>query len=104
VIDLRPPEAVRRACADGLALYHKGYGGKGLKIDTIIWAERMERGEPVSEEKIRKMGPWFARHEVDIKPDSKRQKTPGWVAWQLWAGYAGRRWAASMIKALARAR
>lgn len=100
MIDLRPPAAVRRACADGLAMYRAGYGGKGLRPETIEWAKRIARGEPVSEEKIRKMGPWFARHAIDIKPDSKRRKTPGWVAWQLWGGYAGRRWAAGIVATL----
>lgn len=70
--------------------------------ETVQWAEKIVRGQPVSEDKIRKMGPWFARHAVDIKPDSKRRKTPGWVAWQLWGGYAGRRWAKSVMASLER--
>ena len=98
-----PPDDVKRAFMDGLKLYSDGYGGRGLMPETIAWAGRIARGEPISEEKLRKMSPWFARHAVDIKPGSKANKTPGWVAWQLWGGYAGRRWAKRELAKLDRA-
>lgn len=99
-ISLVPPKSVQNACSDGLAMYDKGLGGRGLMPETILWAHLIARGDPVSEEKLRKMGPWFARHAVDLKPGSKQAMTPGWVAWQLWGGDAGRKWAASVVRKL----
>lgn len=81
-------------------MFDAGYGGRGLMPETIRWARIIASGKPVSEEKIRNMSPWFARHAVDIKPNSRAMMRPGWVAWQLWGGAAGWKWAASVVRNL----
>jgi hypothetical protein len=55
--------------------------------------------QDVSPDKLRRMRAWFARHESDKKPgwDKPGQETPGYVAWLLWGGDPGRRWAEQMV-------
>lgn len=57
-----PPVSVRRALRAGLELHRRGFGGDGLVDDTVAWARRLERGEPITPEKARAMRAWFARH------------------------------------------
>lgn len=48
------------------------------------------------------MNAWFARHAVDRKPgwSLPGKETPGYVAWLLWGGDAGRTWAADKVREL----
>jgi hypothetical protein len=36
---------------------------------------------------------YFARHEIDREGDGWGVDSPGWQAWLLWGGDAGRAWA-----------
>jgi hypothetical protein len=56
-------------------------------------------GRDVSPDKLRRMRAWFARHESDKRPgwDRAGKETPGYVAWLLWGGDAGRSWAIKMV-------
>ncbi len=100
-INMRPPEGVRSACKRGLAL--KGeHGGDGLTSAAVAWAKKLAAGQPISTEKARKMNAYFARHKVDRKPGWDSPPTPGYVAWLLWGGDAGRSWSAKLVKQLDR--
>lgn len=73
----------------GLDYYEQGFGGDGL-VDATIRAARDMASGSVSEEKVRKIGPWIARHLVDFDapqnsdPDHEDYPGPGLVAHLLW--------------------
>lgn len=83
------PSYVSENAARGLALYEEGYGGDGLVEQTIRDARDMVAGE-IRDEKVRLMGPWIARHIVDLdapqnsNPDADGYPGPGLVAMLLW--------------------
>jgi HK97 family phage prohead protease len=94
-VDLTPPAYMRAAARRGLEFYGDGKGGDGLVDQTIADARRMAQGE-VSERKWRLIGPWIARHLVDLdspsaQPDSPDYPSPGVVAMLLWGAPANRR-------------
>jgi HK97 family phage portal protein len=93
------PQAVRDAARKGLKLYDQGRGGDGLTSQTVREARTIAGRQDVSPDKLRRMRAWFARHESDKKPgwDKPGKETPGYVAWLLWGGDAGRRWAEQMV-------
>lgn len=83
------PAYVSANAERGLALYEEGYGGDGLVEQTIRDARDMVAGE-IRDEKVRLMGPWIARHIVDLdapqnsNPDADGYPGPGLVAMLLW--------------------
>lgn len=87
-----PPFAVQHAAQRGLALYEAGYGGKGLRPETIAWARRVAAGKAVTLDKAVKGRAWHARHAVDRRPGWTSPPTPGYVAYLLWFGAPGRTW------------
>jgi len=90
-VDLSVPSFIRSNAKRGLGYYEEGLGGDGLVPATISAARDMAAGR-ISEAKVRKMAPWFARHEVDGQaPSNKDSSDPGYpgaglVAWLLWGG------------------
>ena len=90
------PKGVAAAARDGLFLVVEGHAGRGLTRDAVsraqVLAGRQGNGE-ISRTTLRMMRNWFRRHHVDRRPSWKARKTPGWVAWQIWGGNAGWRWA-----------
>lgn len=83
------PSYVASNAERGLRLYEDGRGGDGLVAATIAGARDMVRGS-VTEEKVGRMGPWIARHLVDLDapqnsdPDDPGYPGPGLVAMLLW--------------------
>lgn len=83
------PSYVSKNAERGLRYLEEGYGGDGLVPQTIEDARKLARGE-VSEIKIRKIGPWIARHLVDLDaPQNSNESDPqypgnGLVAMLLW--------------------
>jgi HK97 family phage prohead protease len=88
-ISLAPPSYMQAAAKRGLKLYEEGEGGDGLVPATISSARKMANGE-VSIEKWRKIGPWIARHLVDLDapknsdPNDSEYPGAGLVAHLLW--------------------
>lgn len=101
-IDLSPPEGVRSALRRGLELHEEGHSGDGLQSETVAWARKMASGTAASVDKIKKMNAWHARHAVDKKPGWESPPTPGYVAFLLWGGAAGRSWAKSKVEEIER--
>ena len=96
-IDFSPPKGVREEAALGLRLraeYNRGGTAVG-----VARARDLSNGTSVSPSTIRRMTSFFARHEVDLDaPKNKDRNDPGYpgagkIAWLLWGGTAGRRWA-----------
>ena len=85
------PTYVSENASRGLALYEEGRGGDGLVEQTIRDARDMVAGE-IRDEKVQLMGPWIARHIVDLDapqnsdPDADGYPGAGLVAMLLWAG------------------
>jgi len=109
-IDLSVPSFIQENAKRGLKYLAEGYGGDGLTEGTKREAREMAAGN-ITENKIRKMAPWFARHKVDGEaPKNSNQSDPGYpgaglVAWLLWGGDSNfsdraQNWAQRKIDAL----
>ncbi len=84
------PDYVTEAARRGLEWHAEGKSGDGVTDQTIREARDMVEGS-ISEDKVRRMGPWFRRHRADMDapkndPDSKEFPGAGAVAWALWGG------------------
>lgn len=98
---------------EGLRLVDEGYGGKGLTREAIERARNLARGGTISllqrgaggrvvKSSAQFMNAWFSRHKVDRRPGWKAQRTPGYVAWQIWGGDAARRWVRDIMRTFAK--
>jgi HK97 family phage prohead protease len=87
------PQFIRNNAQRGLDYLAEGFGGDGLTDATKREAREMADGN-ISDNKVRKMAPWFARHKADGQaPKNKDSSDPeypgaGLVAWLLWGGNA----------------
>lgn len=84
------PDYVADAAKRGLEWHAEGKSGDGVTDKTLREARDMAAGE-VSEDKLRRMGPWFERHRPDMdapknKPSNEDFPGAGAVAWALWGG------------------
>lgn len=90
------PRAVADAARDGLALRAR-YGRGGTDVGAAR-AKQLSSGSPrVTLRDIVYIRSYFRRHAVD----NLHQRNPpsnGWIAWQLWGGYAGREWAEKLYE------
>jgi len=109
-VDLSVPQFIQANAERGLQYLRDGYGGDGLTEGTKRAAREMAAGN-ITENKIRKMAPWFARHKVDGQaPKNSNPSDPGYpgaglVAWLLWGGDSdfsdrAQNWAQRKIDAL----
>lgn len=97
-INFTPPHGVVAAARRGLQLHAQGHGGPGLMPETIRWAREVADGKPITPEKAIKGNAWHARHAVDRRPGWHSPPTPGYVAYLLWFGDAGRAWFAKLVR------
>ena len=90
-VDLSVPSFIRANAERGLKMYEDGLAGDGLVSRTVTEARALARGE-VTEDKVKRMRAWFARHRSDLQspknsnPDNEDYPGPGAVAWLLWGG------------------
>ena len=109
-VDLSVPAFIQANAERGLKYLAEGYGGDGLTEGTKRAARQMAAGN-ITEDKIRKMAPWFARHKVDgqapknSNPSDPEYPGAGLVAWLLWGGDSNfsdraQNWAQRKIDAL----
>ena len=96
--DMTPPQDVRDAAKRGLAL-RRQFGRGGTEVG-IARARDLSNGASIPLATINRMVSFFARHAVDKRPDWSNPSNPsnGYIAWLLWGGDAGRRWALAMQK------
>lgn len=96
-----PPSSVRKAAAQGLELRRKfNRGGTSVGVAR---ARDLKNGKAMPLDTIKRMHSFFSRHETDKKasgwkPSEKGYPSAGFIAWQLWGGDAGQKWAASIVK------
>lgn len=104
-IDFTPPVAVQKAAKRGLALREKYQRGGMSTVEAgkeeigsgVARAVSLSKGQSQSSETISKMVSFFARHEKN-KASKAEDGTPGAgaIAWLLWGGDPGRKWAESV--------
>jgi HK97 family phage portal protein len=102
-VKFRPTEAMRTAAQRALDWKAEGFDG-GTRIG-LARANQIVNGEKLSEDTILRMYSFFSRHEVDKKAEGFNAgedgfPSPGRVAWDLWGGDAGFRWATSKRDAM----
>lgn len=103
--DLRPTAGMAASARRGLKLHEAGRSGDGLKPETVARAGKIAARESLTEDHVREMNAWFARHAVDRRDgwDKAGEETPGFVAWELWGGDSGRSWAAAAVERMEKA-
>jgi hypothetical protein len=85
-VDLTVNAETQSAAAKGIRLHEDGKSGDGIVPATIRDAVRMARRDELSEDKVRRMPAWFARHEGDWTrgtDDQPGDETPGYTRLQL---------------------
>lgn len=104
-----PPEGVRSAAKRGLRLRRK-YNRGGLSTQQasaagvgsgVQRASNLASGSSVSIATVRRMRNFFSRHLKNYRPGKRESDggpTAGTIAWLLWGGNAGRRWADSVLR------
>ncbi len=93
-----PPPAVRAAARRGLELRAaQPQSNRGGTEVGIARARDLAGGRPVSEEVLRRMVSFFARHEVDKQGAGWGVDSKGYQAWLLWGGDPGRAWAKRLL-------
>ncbi len=97
--NLRMASAARR----GLRLREKfDRGGTQIGVDR---AHQLAERRDLSEADVKSMHSFFARHGVDKdtkthKWNSDSDPSAGFIAWLLWGGDAGKRWADAKARSL----
>ena len=97
---LRMASAARR----GMRLREK-FGRGGTDVGVRRAHQLIDRTD-LSEQDVKSIHSFFARHEVDKNAkahewNSDKDPSAGFVAWLLWGGDAGKRWADAKAKRLA---
>lgn len=91
-----PPEAVASAARHGLELRKKhNQGGTGVGVRR---AHQLANRSHVSDTDVKSMHSYHSRHAVDADGkdwDNKEKPSAGRIAYLLWGGAAGKKWAKS---------
>jgi hypothetical protein len=91
-----PPKSVQNAAKRGLE-WRRRYGRGGTAVG-IARARDLSNGKGISLDTIKRMQNYFQRHSVDKDAQGfyrgeRDFPSAGRIAWELWGGDAGCRWA-----------
>ena len=105
-VDLQPTDAMAEAAAR--ALEWRAEHGRGGTAVGVARARDIKNKKNLSEETVRRMASYFARHVVDKQAEGFNQGEDGFpsagrIAWDLWGGDAGAGWAERKVAELDRA-
>lgn len=90
----KPPAGVQAAAKRGLELREKfGRGGTAVGIAR---ARDLANGKNIPVDTLKRMKAFFDRHEEN--KDTPPEEGNGKIAWLLWGGDPGRRWAESKLR------
>tara|TARA_S200002703_G_scaffold36763_1_gene31880 strand:- start:123 stop:1241 length:1119 start_codon:yes stop_codon:yes gene_type:complete len=100
-INFTPPEGVRREAKKGLA-WREEHGRGGTAVG-VARARDLSNGTSISPSTAKRMKSYFARHEVDKQGQGWSPGEEGWpsagrIAWSLWGGTPGQRWANKLVR------
>ena len=99
------PQAVADAAAKGLDLRRQFRRG-GTEIG-VARARDLKNRRALSDDTIMRMSSYFSRHKVDKRAanfGNDDDPSPGYVAWLLWGGEPGQKWAEAQKKRLKESR
>lgn len=94
-----PPKAVVEAAKLGLEL-RRQFNRGGTEVG-VARARDLSNSRNVSEDTIKRMRSYFARHAVDAQAEgweNRNDPSPGWIAWLLWGGDPGKEWSERIYK------
>lgn len=102
-----PPQGVQDAAQRALDWIADGHAGPGFTDTGRARAAQLARGDSVSEDTIRRMASFFARHGTNEGKTGWNQgedgfPSPARVAWDAWGGDPGRTWANTIAARLDR--
>ena len=102
-----PPEGVQEAAQRALAWIGEGHAGSGFTDVGRARASQLARGDSVSEDTIRRMASFLARHEGDSQAEGFNAGEDGFpsagrVAWDAWGGDPAVSWTRGIIDRLDR--
>ena len=95
--NVKPPSVVQQIARKALE-DRKKHGRGGTEVG-VARARDLANGKGISPSTLKRMKSFFARHSVDPKDDRTSAAS---IAWRLWGGSAGRRWAVSQVNKLNR--
>lgn len=99
-VDLTPSDAMASEAERALAWRKDGH--KGGTAVGVARAVQLKNKTQLSPSTVKRMHSFFSRHEVDKKaegfsPGEAGYPSPGRVAWAMWGGDAGQRWAKAKV-------
>ena len=102
-VDTTPTDEMRREAIQALE-WRKEFNRGGTDIG-VARAVQLKNKERLSPSTVRRMHSFFSRHEVDKRATGFRRGEEGYpsagrIAWGLWGGDAGQRWARRKVKQL----
>jgi len=100
-LHFKPPIAVAKQAAKGLVL-HDQFKRGGTSVG-LARARDLKNQRLISAQTIIRMVSYFARHEVDKKGKNffnKGKPSNGYIAWLLWGGEVGKKWAEGIKREL----
>lgn len=95
----KPPSVVQQIARKALE-DRKKHGRGGTEVG-VARARDLANGKGMSRSTLARMKSFFARHSVDPKDDKSSAAS---IAWRLWGGSAGRRWALGQLSKIERKR
>jgi hypothetical protein len=100
-LDHRPPPEVAAAAEKGLKLRAK-YRRGGTTVG-IARARDLQHRKSLSDLTVKRMASYFSRHKIDKRAENfgnDDDPSTGYIAWLLWGGDAGQKWAEEHVKAI----
>ena len=97
----RPTQGMAEEAKKGLE-WRREYGRGGTRIG-VTRANQLAKRENLTEETVKRMASFFARHEGNkdaegFRPGEKGFPSAGRIAWALWGGDAGQTWANAIVE------
>ena len=97
----RPTQGMAEEAKKGLE-WRREHGRGGTRIG-VTRANQLAKRENLTEETVKRMASFFARHEGNKKAEGFRPGEEGFpsagrIAWALWGGDAGQTWANAIIE------
>ena len=102
-VDTTPTDEMRREAIQALE-WRKEFNRGGTEIG-VARAVQLKNKERLSPSTVRRMHSFFSRHEIDKRATGFRRGEEGFpsagrIAWGLWGGDGGQRWARRKVKQL----